>query len=235
MKQSKFSQAGGGKPNGNDQQGAGVASLTPTPQDQGLAPSIAVDGRGPVGRPAMQVSTEGAGENKPTPKQNDAATAAKASEHVSRSVGPRNARTKRSNKAATKDKIKAPPERVEKSQIKPAKTLRVSGWKRWGSKWLDQTLGLFQKAGSEGTANPKRRKPPGVRAQKRGTRLKRGAAVQVMAYPRPKTKAVLVEASRKDGLSLSSFLIRNGLKRAAVQRGCKIEDLVPPDELRQYV
>src|ERR1035437_3358593 len=58
------------------------------------------------------------------------------------------------------DKIKAPPERVEKSQIKPAKTLRVSGWKRWGSKWLDQTLGLFQKAGSEGTANPKRRKPP---------------------------------------------------------------------------
>ena len=45
----RFPKAAGGKPNGNDQQGAEVASLTPTPQDQGLSPSIAIDG--PVGRP----------------------------------------------------------------------------------------------------------------------------------------------------------------------------------------
>ena len=117
MKQAvvKFPQAAGGKPNGNDQQVAGVASLTSTAQDEGLSPVIAVDGRGSVDRPAMQASTEAARKNKTSPKQNDVVAAKKASEHVSGSVGPRKARTKRSNKAATEDKIKAPPEQVEKS------------------------------------------------------------------------------------------------------------------------
>ncbi len=40
-------------------------------------------------------------------------------------------------------------------------------------------------------------KPPGVKAKKKGTKLKRGAAVQIVWYPRPRTKAALVEASRK--------------------------------------
>lgn len=78
-------------------------------------------------------------------------------------------------------------------------------------------------------------KPPGPRAKKTGTRLKRGAAVQVVCYPRPKTKAVLVEASRKAKRSLSSFMVLASLKEAAAIQGREITDLVPPDEMQRYV
>jgi len=78
-------------------------------------------------------------------------------------------------------------------------------------------------------------KAPGVRATKRGTKLRRGAAVQVMVYPRRKTKGLLVEASRDMGLSLSSFMVLAALKEAAALRGCNIADLgIAPDELRRY-
>jgi hypothetical protein len=77
-------------------------------------------------------------------------------------------------------------------------------------------------------------KAPGTRARKRGTRPKRGAAVQVVCYPRPKTKAVLVEASRKANRALSSFMILASLKEAAVIQGCEVKDLIPVDEFQQY-
>src|SRR5438309_2214629 len=77
-------------------------------------------------------------------------------------------------------------------------------------------------------------KAPGIRARKTGTKLKRGSAVQIMCYPRPKTKAVLVEASSKANRPLSSFMVLASLREAAVIEGCKIEDLIPLDELQQY-
>ena len=77
-------------------------------------------------------------------------------------------------------------------------------------------------------------KAPGVRARKRGTKLKRGAATQVMVYPRQKTKGVLVEASRDISRPLSSFMILAALKEAAALRGCEIKDLIPAGELEQY-
>jgi DNA-binding transcriptional ArsR family regulator len=52
---------------------------------------------------------------------------------------------------------------------------------------------------------------------------------------RPKIKAILVAASRKAGLSLSSFILRSGLKRAAAMRKCGVTDLIPAAELAQYV
>jgi len=78
-------------------------------------------------------------------------------------------------------------------------------------------------------------KAPGVRAKKKGTRLGRGAAVQVVCYPRPKTKAALVEASRKVQQALSSFMIRASLEKAAMLQRCEITDLIPQAELRQYL
>ena len=78
-------------------------------------------------------------------------------------------------------------------------------------------------------------KAPGVRAKKGGSKLKRGEAVQVMCYPREKTKSLLVEASRELNLSLSSFMVLSSLKEAAALRGCDIADLgIAPDELRRY-
>ena len=77
-------------------------------------------------------------------------------------------------------------------------------------------------------------KAPGRRARKKGTKLKRGAAVQVVCYPRPRTKAVLVEASRKANRALSSFMILASLKEAAVMHGCEPTDLIPLDEFQQY-
>lgn len=76
---------------------------------------------------------------------------------------------------------------------------------------------------------------PGVMAKQHGTRLKRGAATQVMTYPRQKTKAVLVEVSREQGVSLSSFMVRSSLERAAKIRRCKVTDLVPKEEYNLYV
>jgi hypothetical protein len=81
----------------------------------------------------------------------------------------------------------------------------------------------------------KERKPPGRRAKEYGTRLKRGLAVQVMVYPRPGAKAVLVRAAREHHQALSSFLIRAGLEKAAKLQGCESEDLLPQDELEQYL
>jgi hypothetical protein len=82
---------------------------------------------------------------------------------------------------------------------------------------------------SEGTM-----KHPGKAASVQGTKLKRGAAVQVMCYPRPQTKAVIVEASRKANRSLSSFMILASLKEAAAIRGVTIAELIPTQELEQY-
>jgi hypothetical protein len=81
----------------------------------------------------------------------------------------------------------------------------------------------------------KGRKPPGRRAKENGTRLKRGLAVQVMVYPRPGAKAVLVRAAREHHQALSSFLVRAGLEKAARLQGCEAEDLLPQDELEQYL
>jgi hypothetical protein len=78
------------------------------------------------------------------------------------------------------------------------------------------------------------KKAPGVRARKKGTKLQRGKAMQIVCYPRPKTKAVLVEASWKAKRSLSSFMVLASLKEAAAIQECEIKDLVPPDELQQY-
>jgi hypothetical protein len=56
-----------------------------------------------------------------------------------------------------------------------------------------------------------------------------------MVYPRRKIKAIMVKASRKAGLSLSSFIIRSALKRTAAMMKCDVTDLIPADELAQYV
>jgi hypothetical protein len=77
-------------------------------------------------------------------------------------------------------------------------------------------------------------KAPGKRAPKRGTRLKRGAAVQLVCYAGPITKAMLVHASQITNRSLSSFMILAALKEAAAIKGCHVEDLIPPDEYQRY-
>jgi len=75
---------------------------------------------------------------------------------------------------------------------------------------------------------------PGVRAKKNGTKLKRGAALQVMVYPRRKTKGVLVDAARDMDLTLSSYLLLAGLKQAAALLGRDMTTLVGPEELARY-
>ena len=76
---------------------------------------------------------------------------------------------------------------------------------------------------------------PGHPASKRGTKLRRGAATQVMAYPRQGAKAVLVQTARQLGVSLSSLLVGGGLSVAAKLAGRPVAEIVSPDELRQYV
>jgi hypothetical protein len=78
-------------------------------------------------------------------------------------------------------------------------------------------------------------KAPGRRAQPGGKKLKGGAAIKVVCYPRPVTKAMLVHASGMANRSLSSFLILASLKEAAVMKGCHVDELIPPEELEQYL
>lgn len=78
-------------------------------------------------------------------------------------------------------------------------------------------------------------KAPGIRAKKTGKRLPRGKALQVMVYPRVQTKRALVEACREVSLPLSSFMIMASLNAAAALQGCKVSDLIPQAELRQYL
>jgi hypothetical protein len=78
-------------------------------------------------------------------------------------------------------------------------------------------------------------KAPGKKAQTSRRKLKRGAAVQVVCYPRPITKAILVQASRMANRSLSSFMTLSALREAARIKGCHVDQLVPPDELEQYL
>jgi hypothetical protein len=87
-------------------------------------------------------------------------------------------------------------------------------------------------AGSNGD-RPKK-KPPGVKAKKVGKPLDRGAALQIMTYPRPRSKSVIVEGARLVGLSVSSFMVTTALREAAVQIGRPLRDLVPEDEIKQY-
>jgi len=77
-------------------------------------------------------------------------------------------------------------------------------------------------------------KAPGIRAKKSGTKLRRGAALEVMTYPRRTTKSVIVEAARRVKRSVSSFMLSASLEKAANILGRKVRDLVPADELRQY-
>lgn len=77
-------------------------------------------------------------------------------------------------------------------------------------------------------------KAPGIPAKKKGTKLRRGRAVQVMTYPRARTKQILVQASRDVNRSLSSFMILASLRAVAALRSCDIADLLPSDELKQY-
>jgi hypothetical protein len=90
------------------------------------------------------------------------------------------------------------------------------------------------KAFPRGSARGGTMKSSGIRAKKTGTRLKRGAVLQLMCYPRPRTKAALVEASQTAKRSLSSFILTAALKEAASIGCCEVEGLVPADELEQY-
>jgi len=75
---------------------------------------------------------------------------------------------------------------------------------------------------------------PGRRAWKTGKKLKRGAALQIMTYPRAGAKRILVETARNLGISLSSLLVGSGLVVAAKLAGCSVTDLVPRAELGLY-
>jgi hypothetical protein len=100
-----------------------------------------------------------------------------------------------------------------------------SGWRSAISCWTGKTQELTEGGNM---------KAPGVRAKKGGTKMERGVAMQLMVYPRQKTKGVLVETSRDVSRSVSSFLILAALKEAAALRGCAVQDLIPADELEQY-
>src|ERR1035437_8958617 len=70
-------------------------------------------------------------------------------------------------------------------------------------------------------------KAPGKRAQATGTKLKRGAAVQIVCYAGPVAKLLLVEAARRSNRSLSSFLVLSGLGEAARLKGVRLDQIAP--------
>lgn len=249
MKRKRFElvQAPDAKTKDSDQPCAEIANAMPLLQHENAE-------CGPIAGGGMQVLVES------TPKkpalQQDEAIAAKAAEHERRAVAARKAWiTIRSNKAAA-DATRAaslitptgkasgasmatgpidqiPPEFSAQSSDNAGKPFHENGRKEEITTTESERIPDPTVVG-ESEAKPKRR-PPGVKAKENGTPLKRGAALQVMTYPRPATKAVLVRAAREHGQSLSSFLILAGLEKAASRKGCEVKDLLPPDELHQYI
>ena len=73
------------------------------------------------------------------------------------------------------------------------------------------------------------------RAQKTRTRLKRRSAMEIVCYPGPVTQLILVEAARRSNRSLASFVILSALREAARLKGVHLDQILPPEELEQYV
>jgi uncharacterized protein (DUF1778 family) len=71
------------------------------------------------------------------------------------------------------------------------------------------------------------------RAQKKRTKVKHRATVQIVCYTRPVAKLLLVEAARRSNRSLSSFLVLSGLGEAAKLKGVHLDEMVP-GELERY-
>lgn len=248
-------QAPGAKPKDNHQPVAGIASVTPSLEHQ--SPPTALECRSIVGG-AMQKPVDGTRKD-PALQQEDEAIAAKAAEHERRSAAARKAWiTIRSNKVPAADGGASQPTSLVMPTGKASGASMATGPIHrippvFSAQSSDSVGKLFHEcsgkaeiptAESESIPDPAvvgksdakpNRKPPGVKAKENGTPLKRGAALQIMTYPRPATKAVLVRAAREHDQSLSSFLIRAGLEKAAIRKGCEVKDLLPPDELDQYL
>jgi len=191
----------GAKPKDNDQSVTGIASATPLLS--ATAPEC-----GPIVGGAMQEPVEGT-RMQPAIQQED--EAAQAAEHARRSAGSRKASiTIRTNKTAAENATEAmalvTPKESKASVATGAIHLKEQIPAEFSAQSSNIAGKLFhERVGKAGitTAETERipyptvvseckakskRKPPGVKAKENGTRLKRGAAVQVMTYPRQRRK-----------------------------------------------
>lgn len=82
---------------------------------------------------------------------------------------------------------------------------------------------------------------PGPHANRRGTQIKNGRALQVVTYPREHAKAVLVDFAKQAQQGVSAFLILAGLDRAAQMKSettgenIKAQDLIPEEEYAELL
>jgi hypothetical protein len=74
-----------------------------------------------------------------------------------------------------------------------------------------------------------------TRAQKTRTKGKRGSGMQIVCYPGPVAQIALVEAARRSNRSLASFVILSALREAARLKGLRLNQILPPEELEQYL
>ena len=67
------------------------------------------------------------------------------------------------------------------------------------------------------------------RAQKNRTKVNRKGAVKIVCYAGAVSKLLLIEAARRSGHSLSSFLVLAGLGEAARIKGVSLDEIAPEE------
>jgi hypothetical protein len=242
---------------------AGIDSATPLIQRQDHQrqdhqrqdhhPATALE-HGGIGGGEMQETVEVTRKEPALHQQQDGAVAAKAAEHQRRSAAALKAwATIRSNKLARENatQTRVLPNESGALMATGPRPMEKQITPELSTESLDDPGGTLQEqvgeaeiktaelklpdpaVVGENEAKPKK-KPPGITAKEGSTPLKRGAALQVMTYPRPATKAILVRAAREHGQSLSSFLVTAGLEKEANRQGRSVKELVP-NELHEYV
>jgi hypothetical protein len=78
-------------------------------------------------------------------------------------------------------------------------------------------------------------KPRGRVAKAGGTKVEGGAAMRIVIYPRPKTKALLVAAAKADHRSVSSYVLHRALLQLAGEASADLDGLIPKDEYEALV
>ena len=77
--------------------------------------------------------------------------------------------------------------------------------------------------------------PRGRRAKPGGTPIKRGRGISFTTYPRPKTKALLVEAAAADNRKVANYVLHRAMVQLSKEARVPLDELLPKEEYEALV
>jgi len=77
--------------------------------------------------------------------------------------------------------------------------------------------------------------PKGKKAKASGKLIKRGRVMSFTIYPRPRTKAALVAAAKRDKRSVANYILHRAMVQLAKELRVALDDLLPREEFEALV